>query len=320
MKPKEKELSLDTASGHALHNVLTKEDEDQEQGEGDHRDGGHLDGDVGLSRHIRKGIAQTVGDEAHILGAGNQAGPYVRVPRAHHLQNGDGDEGRQGQGDHDLAEVLEVTRAVYLGGQIQLVGDLHEVLAEQVDVEHADQEGHDQNREAVDPAELGDGDVVGDGEELTGDHHGRQQSAEDGILALELQTGKGEGRENRDDQGEDGGDDTHEDGVEEQSAQVSGRKCLHVVAPHDLLGEQGGHGETVLHGGLQRGDDHPVEGEDHDDGHGDQEGVEQNLHENLDTLLLGGDLLQILFAESYLICHGWSPFISSGSSSCSHTG
>ena len=240
-----------------------------------------------------------------ILIVGDQAGPNVGVPCAHHLQNGNGDQGGQCQGDHDLPQILQITAAVHLSGQIQLVGDLHEVLAQQIDIEHAHQERHDQNGEGIHPAEGIDGCVVGDGEQLAGDHHGGKQRAKHHILALELQPGKGEGRKNGDHQRQDGGHDTNIGRVQKQLAQAGLGEGLGIVAQHDDLGPEGGDVEAVLLQAFQRGDDHPVEGEQHDQSHDHQEGIGKGLHEDPKDLGLQGYGLEVLLMHHNIVilCH-----------------
>ena len=276
-----KASALDTASRDTLHDVLTQEEEDKEQGGGDQRNGRHLHGDIDVTRRFDEGVTQTIGNQTVLVRIGNEVGPYVGIPRAHHLENGDRDQRGQGERDHDTPQILDVAGAVDLSGQIQLVGNLHEVLLEQIDVEDAHEEGHDQNGEGVHPIQIEDRLVVGNGKQLTGDHHGRQQNGKQRILALEFQAGKGKGGEHRDDKGENGGNKAHVDGVQEKAAQVCLGKCLGIVAENDRFGKQGRYRETVLVQRLERGYDHPIEGEEDHDGDDDQKSVDQRQANDL---------------------------------------
>ncbi len=294
-------LTLDTAAADACHNILTQEQEDHKQRGGHDGDGRHLDGIVGLTGGIREGVTQTVGDQHMRRIVGDQLGPDIGVPRAHHLQDGDGDEGGQSQRDHNLPQVLQIGGTVHLGGQIQLVGDLHEVLAQQVDVEHADQEGDDQSGKGVHPAETVNRQVVGDGEQLTGDHHSGQQSAEQRLFALKLQASEGKGGQHGDDQAQQGGNHAHVQGVHKQTAQIGGAPRLSVVAPDDFVGPEGGDGLTVLRQRLQGGDDHPVEGEQDDQSHQHQEGIGAGLTEDAGDGLADGHFLHVTGLHYFFI-------------------
>ena len=78
-------LALDTTAAYACHNVLSQENKYQEQGQGNQGYCRHLYGIVYITSGGSKGISQTVGDHAVGLIVGNQTGPDVGVPRAHHL-------------------------------------------------------------------------------------------------------------------------------------------------------------------------------------------------------------------------------------------
>ena len=183
---------------------------------------------------------------------GNETGPDIGVPRAHHLKDGDGDKVRKRKGYHNLPKILDILRAVDLSGEIKLVGYLHEVLLKKVDIEDADEERNDKYRIGIYPAELGYGNVVGDREELAGDHHRCKKEGEEKVLTLELKARKCERRKNGDNEGEDGGHDTYVNGIEEQLSEVRLSECVDIVLPNDIIREEGGYRETVLHGGFKR--------------------------------------------------------------------
>jgi hypothetical protein len=122
-------LTLDTGSRYTLHDILTKEDEDKEQGYGYHGNSRHLLRNVGLTGGgILKRGTQTVSDQMILCGS-NESGPYVGVPRTHHLKNGDRYEGGKCERDHYLPEILKVGCTVNLSSEIKLVGNLQEVLS-----------------------------------------------------------------------------------------------------------------------------------------------------------------------------------------------
>ena len=216
---------------------------------------------------------------------GHQPGPDVGVPCAHHFQDGDGDQRGQGQGHHDLPQVFPVLGAVHLGGQIQLVGNLQKALAQQVDVEHAHQKRHDQNRIRVLPPKGGDGAVSGDGEQFAGDHHRGQQGREQQLLALELQPGKGEGRQDGDEQRQDRGHQTDDHRVHEQPSQIGSGKGRQIVFQHQHPGPEGGHAHAVFIQRFHRGNQHPVKGKQHHQRHQNQEKVHPEQGKGFSCLL-----------------------------------
>ena len=260
--------------------------------------------DVGLSIHERAGngvangefrTAQTVGDKAvqDVLVTDNQARPHVAVPRTHHFEDGDTDNCRQRQRNHNLPQIFEVACAVHLGCVIQFVGDLHEILTKKIDVEHADKEGNDKYDKRTAPTETNDGCKVGDCKQFAGNHHCCKQCAEHDVFALEFQTGKCKRRKNGDHKAEYGTYDTDVHRVDEQLTEVGLSECLGVVAPQDVLRKERRDAEAVLVVTLQGRDNHPVEGKQHANRHNAQEQIQQHLHDHFHYTLMSHYLAHV---------------------------
>ncbi len=218
--------ALGTALGHAAHDILAAEDEQYEQGHTDHTDGCHLEGIEGLALVplaacgievrldlVREAARHPVGDHLPV-GSIDQARPYVTVPSADELEQGDTDKGRCGQRHHDLDKVAEVAQSVYLCCLIERVGDLHEVVSEQIYVVHAHEEGDDHDREGIFPVQLEHGQVVADGIQFAGDHHGSQHDSEECVFALEIHTGESVRRDYGDDDAYGRGEYTDNEGID----------------------------------------------------------------------------------------------------------
>ena len=128
-------LTLNTASGYALHNVLTKEYEYKEEGERDESNRCHLLRNIGVTRRVGEGVTKTVCNKSVRLVVCNESGPHIGVPRTHHLKNCDRDEVGEGEGNHYSPKVLKVACTVNLRREVKLVGDLLKIFLEQINVE-----------------------------------------------------------------------------------------------------------------------------------------------------------------------------------------
>ena len=73
-------LTLDAAAADACHDILSQEDEDQEQRSRNQRDGCHLHRIVDIAGGGGEGVTQTVGDHTVGFIVGNQPGPYIASP------------------------------------------------------------------------------------------------------------------------------------------------------------------------------------------------------------------------------------------------
>ena len=248
----------------------------------------------------------------------NKPRPDVGVPGAHHFQDRDGDQGRHRKRDHDLPQIFEITGAVHLGSQIQFVRDLQEILAEQVDVEHTDQERNDQDGVGLQPAKGIDRHVVRDREQFAGDHHGSEERSEQEVLALEFQTGKCERGKDRDDQRQKRRDHTDDDRVLEVRKKLRCLECFRVVQEVQSPRPEGRDRITVFFQSLQGRNDHPVEGEDDDERHQRKEQIREDLRDDCSCPRLLLFRVQVLLMDCIFILFRHDPhsFLNNGLSSC----
>ena len=94
-------------------------------------------------------------------------------------------------------------------------------------------------------------DIVGDGEQFTGDHHRCKQECEQGVFTLEFQSRECECREDGDYQRQQGGYNAYVQGVQEQSTHVRFRECVGIVLPMEFVREEGRFTKLVFVQGLQ---------------------------------------------------------------------
>ena len=316
LKAEIRRLTFDTAAADTRHDVLAQENKHEEQRERYHRDRCHLHGIIRFTGGAVEGVAQTVGNQLVRIVIRHQTRPDVGVPCAHHFQDGDGNQRRQGERHHDLPQVLEVARAVYLCRKIQFVRNLQEVLAQQIDVEHADKERHNQHCVGVLPAEHENRLIVGDGEQLAGNHHRRQQRAEQRVLALEFQPGKRERRQDSDNQRQNCRDDADIGGVEEQATQIAGGERIGVVADEHHARPERRHGRAVFIQRLQGRDNHPVEREQHNQRHHNEESIGDEQRQHLRDALGDADLLHVPRMHDGEIFFGHTAPLNNARASC----
>ena len=108
---------------------------------------------------------------------------------------------------------------------------------------------------------MGQGNEVGDGEDLTGNHHGSHQHQKQQILSLEFQLGKGIGRQGHRHQLAGGDHCRHQDAVFQVGEEGNGFEGLCIVLPLDGGGDPlGGHFQHLV-AGLDGGEDHPDKGQ-----------------------------------------------------------
>ena len=81
-----KQLTFDTASAYALHNILSKENKYKEQGKRNECDCRHLTGVVSVTRNVVKGVSKSVCYKSVRFIICYKTGPHIGVPSAHHLQ------------------------------------------------------------------------------------------------------------------------------------------------------------------------------------------------------------------------------------------
>ena len=288
-------LTFDTAAAYAGHDVFSQENKHQKQRGGHDGYSSHLYGIVYVTGSIGEGISQTVGYHTVSGIVSYQLRPHIGVPCTHHLQDGNGNQSGQRQGHHNLPQVFKIRRSIHLGGKVQFIGNLHEVLPQKEDVEHADQKRNDQNRIGITPSELGYRHEVGDGKELTGDHHRSKKSGEKEFPSLEFKPGKGECGQYGDYQGQKSRGHANDHRIDKESSQAGRGKCIGIVGEHNGLREEGGLAQSVFIQRFQGGYNHPVEREQYDDSHGDQECIDHYTDGNLNDALGGGGFLQVSF-------------------------
>ena len=135
---------------------------------------------------------------------GDKVRPDVGIPRTHELENGDGDKRRGGQGDHDSPKEGPVAFSVDFRRQIEFIGNLLEILTEQIDVEDGDDEWNDHGKIGLieslglpNPAEARHGDVVRNNHHFPRNHHGHEEDCEHRIAPFEFEPSKGKGCKDR---------------------------------------------------------------------------------------------------------------------------
>ena len=259
-----------------------------------------------------------------------ESGPYVCVPCTHHLKNCDGDKCGERERDHYLTEVLDIACSVNLSCKVKLVGDLHKVLSEQVNVEDTYKERNYESRITpygmcgLVPTELCDCTIVCDGEKLTGDHHSCKKSRKHCVLTYEFESCECECGEHCDNERKKCGNDTYDKSVNKELYKLSLCKRLYVVAPLNCLGEKCRNCKSVLGKRLERRNYHPVEREDNYKSHDAEERVKSNLCQYLENSLRRGNLLHVALLHNFHVFRFrhllLPPYINSESSSYLHQG
>ena len=208
------------------------------------------------------------------LVGGDQPGPDIAVPALDDLEDGHGDNGGLADGNHHLEQVFQVRGAVHLGGVVQFVGNLGEILLQQVDVKHRGHRGQNQAGKGIAQPGIRHGDIIGDDHQLIGNHHQGQKQGKGQILPPEIQPGKGKGRQHRDDKHQGRGNHGKHNGIEEILAQGHGPEGIGIVLQGGTQGEELGDILAVIAAvALHRGQQHPIEGKQHKNAPDCQQGI-----------------------------------------------
>ena len=223
----------------------------------------HQHGEVGGELAAEGGQA---GGEGHHVQVGvDHQGPHQVAVCEHGGEDGQGGYGGAGEGEHDFIKGLPLVAAVQIRGLADLLGNPHIGLPQEEYAEGADDAGKHQGEDAVGQTHLGHHLILGDNENLGGQRHLHQHNAEQQLLAPELQHGEGVARHGAEGHSADDAEENHQAGVEIQLEEGQALHCVCEVAGNHFLGEDGGRHLHALRDGFQTGENHPHEGENHDE-------------------------------------------------------
>ena len=244
-----------------------EDQEEDNEGHGDDHDGGHHGGDVLPAETVLADFLNAVGDQEIGLVVCDQARPDIRIPAFNDLEDRNGDDGGLTDGHHDLEEILEVGCAVHLGRLVELFRHLFKILLEQINIEDTGHTRENQAGKGIAQSEIGDGDKVGDDDQLIGDHHQGEEEGKGDLPSRKVQTRERIRGEHHDHDHDHGGHAGVDQGIEEIAAERDRGERVKVVLQRWLKGEERGHILAVVGAvAFDGGQEHPVEREQNDHG------------------------------------------------------
>src|SRR5215208_6406809 len=258
------QLLLHAGRGDALDDVALSDDVDDEDGDDRDRRAGHEQGEV-------RGVlaAEEVYGQGHRIvvdAVQEDQRPEEVVPLEQEREDAEGGQGRPYEREYDPPVDRPAVGAVHDRRLLQVHGEALDELPEQEDAEGIEQSvGDDEREERVDQAEVLDDYVEGDDRDLLRDHQGGQKQDKERMPEREFYPGEGVGGHRAREQIRQ--DDRHGDDGAVHVARVERYRGprVRVILEHEGVRDPVGRYFVELSQVLDRAEQHPREGHDHDD-------------------------------------------------------
>lgn len=269
---------LQPGQRHPLDKVALAQGKEQQHGD-DHqrREGHHIVGVGQLTGAAAQGV-EPHGQRAQIGATGqvDQRGEKV-IPRIAEGKDGDGGQGRLGEGHDNAPPDAKVATAVNARRVGKFIGNAHKELTQEKDKEGvAPQEvGHRHGQKGVDPAQLAIDHIERNQAHHIGHHERAQQQDKEGVTAGKPGAGKAIGHKRAGDHRPNYIGRHNDHGIAQPQAHRRRIKDGQIVLPHHRGGNPFRRPDANLLHGLERGRDGPRQRYQHHDGTGQEEEMEQ---------------------------------------------